>query len=71
MTATAKKATDATKAPLMEHLLELRGRLIKSFVALIAASMSTFDSHVNKAASFFTKDFYQGLARPKASRVIT
>ncbi len=43
----------------------LRGLL---FVALIAASMSTFDSHVNKAASFFTKDFYQGLARPKASQ---
>jgi len=28
---------DETRAPLMEHLVELRGRLIKSFVALLGA----------------------------------
>lgn len=37
------------------------------FVALIAASMSTFDSHLNKATSFWTRDFYQGFFRPQAS----
>lgn len=35
-------------------------------VSLIAASMSTFDVTINKAASFFTKDIYQRYLRPKA-----
>ena len=42
----------------------LRGMLL---VALIAASMSTFDSTVNKTAGFFTRDLYQKYIRPKAS----
>ena len=42
----------------------LRGMLL---VALIAASMSTFDSTVNKTAGFFTRDLYQRYIRPKAS----
>ena len=41
----------------------LRGMLL---VALIAASMSTFDSTVNKATGFFTRDLYQRYFRPKA-----
>jgi solute:Na+ symporter, SSS family len=36
-------------------------------VALIAASMSTFDSTVNFTAGFFTRDLYQRYLRPKAS----
>lgn len=36
-------------------------------VALIAASMSTFDSTVNMSAGFFVKDIYQRYIRPQAS----
>jgi len=36
-------------------------------IALIAASMSTFDSTVNRTAGFFVKDLYQRYMRPKAS----
>jgi len=36
-------------------------------VVLLAASMSTFDSTVNKTAGFFTRDIYQRYLRPKAS----
>ena len=36
-------------------------------VALIAASMSTFDSTVNRTAGFFVKDLYQRYMRPNAS----
>ena len=36
-------------------------------VALIAASMSTFDSTVNRTAGFFVKDIYQRYFRPYAS----
>jgi len=36
-------------------------------VALIAASMSTFDSTVNRTAGFFVKDIYQCYFRPSAS----
>ncbi len=35
-------------------------------VALIAASMSTFDSTVNMTTGYFTRDIYQGYLRPKA-----
>ena len=42
----------------------LRGMLL---VALIAASMSTFDSTVNKGTGFFTRDLYQRYFRPKAA----
>lgn len=41
----------------------MRGLL---FVALIAASMSSFDSIVNKTAGFFTRDLYQRYLRPRA-----
>jgi Na+/proline symporter len=41
----------------------LRGMLL---VALIAASMSTFDSTVNKTTGFFTRDIYQRYLRPRA-----
>jgi len=43
--------------------LGFRGILL---VALIAASMSTFDSTVNRGAGFFTRDLYQRYFRPKA-----
>jgi len=36
-------------------------------VALIAASMSTFDSTINTTTAFFTKDIYQRYLRPKAA----
>lgn len=42
----------------------LRGLLL---IALIAASMSTFDSTVNTTTGFFTRDIYQAYVRPKAS----
>jgi Na+/proline symporter len=38
-------------------------------VTLIAASMSTFDSSVNRATAFFTRDIYQKFFRPKAKRI--
>lgn len=41
----------------------LRGALL---VALIAASMSTFDTMVNLGAGFFTRDIYQRYLRPAA-----
>jgi Na+/proline symporter len=41
----------------------LRGLLL---VALIAASMSTFDSFVNRAMGYFTRDIYQAYFRPNA-----
>jgi SSS family solute:Na+ symporter len=41
----------------------LRGILL---MALLAASMSTFDSNVNKTLGFFTKDIYQAYLRPAA-----
>jgi Na+/proline symporter len=42
----------------------LRGFIL---VAIIAASMSTFDTNVNTTAGFFVKDIYQRFLRPKAS----
>jgi hypothetical protein len=41
----------------------LRGLLL---IALIAASMSTFDSGVNQSAAYFTRDLYQRYCRPRA-----
>jgi solute:Na+ symporter, SSS family len=41
----------------------LRGLIL---VALIAASMSTFDTHVNMATGFLTRDVYQKYIRPQA-----
>ena len=37
-------------------------------IALLAACMSTFDSNVNFAVGFLTRDLYQAYARPKASQ---
>jgi len=42
----------------------IRGLIL---VALIAASMSTFDSTVNMTTANFTRDIYQAFIRPKAS----
>ncbi len=36
-------------------------------VAILAASMSTFDTNVNTTAGFFVRDIYQRYLRPKAS----
>jgi hypothetical protein len=36
-------------------------------IALLAASMSTFDSNVNGSAAYFTRDIYQRYVRPRAS----
>lgn len=36
------------------------------FISLTAAAMSTFDSNVNFATSYFTRDIYQNLFRPRA-----
>jgi Na+/proline symporter len=41
----------------------LRGLIL---IALLAASMSTFDSFVNMCTGFFTRDTYQAFIRPKA-----
>lgn len=43
----------------------LRGLLM---IALLAASMSTFDSQLNVTAAIFTRDLYQGFLRPKAGK---
>ncbi len=51
-------------AVILYHIpMGLRGLLL---VALIAASMSTFDSTVNKGTGFFTRDIYQRYLRPGA-----
>jgi SSS family solute:Na+ symporter len=42
----------------------LRGLLL---IALIAASMSTFDTAVNQSAAYFTRDIYQRYWRPRAA----
>jgi Na+/proline symporter len=42
----------------------LRGMIL---VALLAACMSTFDTTVNMATGYFTKDLYQRYIRPRAS----
>ena len=46
---------DATRAPLMEHLIELRSRLIKSIAAFLVMFVICF---------FFAKDIYNILAIP-------
>ena len=37
-----EKAIEATKAPLMEHLIELRSRLIKAILAFAIAMIGCF-----------------------------
>lgn len=46
---------EATKAPLMDHLIELRSRLIKSLVAFIVMFLISF---------YFAKDVYNILVMP-------
>lgn len=49
---------EASRAPLMDHLIELRGRLIKSLIALSVCSIGCF---------FFAQEIYDFLLRPFAS----
>jgi sec-independent protein translocase protein TatC len=46
---------EATKAPLMDHLIELRSRLIKSLIAFVALFVFSF---------YFAKDIYNILVLP-------
>src|SRR5579863_216918 len=50
-----EKAIEATKAPLMDHLIELRSRLIKALVAFAVAAIVCF---------FFAKQIYNVLTWP-------
>jgi len=50
-----EKEIEATKAPLMEHLIELRGRLIKAVAAFAVAAIVCF---------FFAKHIYNVLTWP-------
>ena len=50
-----EKEIDATKAPLMEHLIELRSRLIKSLIAFVVTFFVCF---------FFAKQIYNVLTWP-------
>jgi sec-independent protein translocase protein TatC len=50
-----EKEIEATKAPLMEHLIELRSRLIKAVLALLVAAIACF---------FFAKPIYNVLVWP-------
>jgi sec-independent protein translocase protein TatC len=50
-------AIEATKAPLMEHLVELRKRLIYSVIALLLCSLLCF---------FFAREIYAFLTEPLA-----
>lgn len=52
-----EEALDQSKAPLMEHLLELRGRLIKAFLWLLAAFAVSY---------YFSGQIYDFLVRPLA-----
>jgi sec-independent protein translocase protein TatC len=50
-----EKEIEATKAPLMEHLIELRSRLIKALLAFVIAMFACF---------FFAKHIYNALTWP-------
>jgi sec-independent protein translocase protein TatC len=50
-----EKEIEATKAPLMEHLIELRSRLIKALLAFFIAAVACF---------FFAKQIYNILVWP-------
>src|SRR5215472_2534271 len=47
-----EKEIEATKAPLLEHLIELRARLIKALIAFAVAFVACF---------FFAKQIYTAL----------
>ena len=50
-----EKEIEATKAPLLEHLVELRARLIKALIAFAVAFVACF---------FFAKQIYNVLIWP-------
>jgi sec-independent protein translocase protein TatC len=50
-----EKEIEATKAPLMDHLIELRSRLIKAAAAFVLAMVLCF---------FFARDIYNILTWP-------
>jgi len=50
-----EKEIEATKAPLMEHLIELRSRLIKALLAFVVAMIACF---------FFARHIYNVLTWP-------
>src|SRR5580693_4044547 len=50
-----EKEIEATKAPLMDHLIELRSRLIKAVIAFVIALIACF---------FFAKQIYNILTWP-------
>jgi hypothetical protein len=52
---TEEKRIEATKAPLMDHLIELRGRLIKALAAFALAAVVCF---------FFARNIYNVLTWP-------
>ncbi len=52
---TEEEEIEATKAPLMSHLIELRARLIKALIALVVAAFVCF---------FFAKQIYNVLVWP-------
>src|SRR5262249_58397513 len=53
-----EKEIEATKAPLMDHLIELRGRLIKALAAFGLAAICCF---------FFARQIYNVLTWPYIS----
>src|SRR5947209_18191931 len=55
MTAMSDADIEATKAPLMDHLIELRSRLIKALIAFLAMFLLSF---------FFAKDIYNLIVLP-------
>ena len=54
--------------PILMGLLLPTGVLGIVFVSLLAAFMSTVDTHINWAASYLTRDIYLRFVRPRASR---
>ena len=52
------EAADTSKMPLLDHLVELRSRLLKSVLGLLAAFLISF---------FFAEELYSFLTDPLAS----
>ena len=60
MTADDEAEIEASRAPLLDHLIELRARLIKSLIAFVIMFIGCF---------FFSKDIYNVLVHPYVSVV--